>query len=394
MEQRAVIVIPAYNPPSAFVQYCTALAENGFDRIVVVDDGSRTDKLPIFMKLERLGCIILRHESNRGQGAALKTGFDYYQNHFAGQSDGIITLSADRFTRADDVGKIASSLHNEQQMGSYALVAGTRNLDGRLVTDYDYRMGSIMKTLYHMLMGVKLNDPLAVVLGIPDIRVAQCQAVPGDGYSYVTAMTMSFEKIGFLQVPVEYTLQEADAQKSFRRWDTLSILYTIVKKFILYSITSVAASILDLLMFGIFTGITFRGMAMAIIYGTVCARLISASANYLLTKHFVFQFKSDAAQKSARSAGEFLALSVAQCLCSALLVSGLKIVMGGSAVGIKVLVDMTLFFLSYKIQHKYIFKDDGKDEAAARVSSASAGTTLDDGLAQDSHRTDEKLPQN
>jgi hypothetical protein len=37
--------------------------------------------------------------------------------------------------------------------------------------------------------------------------------------------------------------------------------------------------------------------------------------------------------------------------------------LGGSAVGIKVLVDAMLFFVSYKIQHKYIFKDDRKKEA-------------------------------
>ena len=41
----------------------------------------------------------------------------------------------------------------------------------------------------------------------------------------------------------------------------------------------------------------------------------------------------------------------------------MKMLLGGSAVGIKVLVDAMLFFVSYKIQHKYIFKDDRKKEA-------------------------------
>ena len=51
-----------------------------------------------------------------------------------------------------------------------------------------------------------------------------------------------------------------------------------------------------------------------------------------------------------------------QCICSALAVSAVKALIGGSAVGIKVLVDTMLFFVSYKIQHKYIFKDDKKKE--------------------------------
>ena len=43
-------------------------------------------------------------------------------------------------------------------------------------------------------------------------------------------------------------------------------------------------------------------------------------------------------------------------------VSVLKGLLGGSAVGLKVITDIVLFFLSYKIQHKYIFKDDKKEE--------------------------------
>jgi dolichol-phosphate mannosyltransferase len=224
-------------------------------------------------------------------------------------------------------------------------------------------MGGVMKLLYHMLMGVRLNDPLSGVFGIPDLRVRQCLEIGSDGYAYATSMTMSFEKIGFLQVPVSYANYEEGVEPAFRKIpDTIRILYTIFKKFIVYSITSVGASILDVIMFGIFHSITFRGNPMAIIYSTVCARVISASVNYLLTKHFVFHFKSDSAQETTRSAGAFFLLSAMQCICSALVVSAVKALLGGSATGIKVLVDTTLFFVSYKLQHKFIFKDDRKKE--------------------------------
>ena len=364
MESNAVIVIPALNPPSSFVSYIQDLRNEGFDRIVVVNDGSRTDKLPIFFKVQRLGAVVVDHPANMGQGAALRTGFRYYLDHYEGQSDGVITLNADRHIPAGDVVKVASSLHNEQAMGTFALVVGTRDLAGKNVTDYDYNMGSVMKLFYHMLMGVRLNDPLSGVFGIPDLRVSQCLDISGDGYAYVTSLTMSFEKIGFLQVPVSYARYEEEAEPSFRRVpDTVRILYTIFKKFIFYSITSVGASILDVILFGIFTSVTFRGNPMAIIYAPVCARVVSASVNYLITKRFVFHFKSDSAQETTKSAGAFFLLSAMQCICSALSVYAVKALLGGSAVGIKVLVDATLFFVSYKIQHKYIFKDDRKKEA-------------------------------
>lgn len=363
MESNAVVVIPALNPPTSFASYVADLLKEGFSRVVVVNDGSRTDKLPVFLKLKRLGAIVIDHEQNLGQGAALRTGFQYYMDHFQGQTDGVITLNADRQIPSSDAAKIASSLHNEQAMGSFALVVGTRNLEGKNVSDYDYNMGGVMKLLYHMLMGVRLNDPLSGVFGIPDLRVRQCLDIGGDGYAYVTSLTMSFEKIGFLQVPVGYAAYEDDAEPSFRKVaDTIRILYTIFKKFIFYSITSVGASVVDVILFGIFTSVTFRGNPMAIIYATICARIISASFNYLMTKRFVFHFKSDSAQATTKSAGAFFLLTAMQCICSALIVSAMKMLLGGSAVGIKVFVDTTLFFVSYKIQHKYIFKDDKKKE--------------------------------
>lgn len=362
MAYRCVIVIPAYNPPASFAGYISELKKAGFQDIIVVNDGSRTDKLPVFYKVERAGALVLTHEENKGIGASLRTAMTYYQEHFSGQTDGIITLNSDRLTSVADVQKMAESLHNEQEMGSYAIVVGSRDFGSHLVTDYDYRMNVLMKLIYHMLMGVRLGDPMSGIFGIPDLRVQHCLDVPSERYSYETAMLMSFEKIGFLQVPVHYVSFEKGYEKARRPGDTFGIILTVVKKFILYSITSLMASIVDIIMFGIFTGVTFRGQMFAILYATVCARLISASVNYLLTKHFVFHFKSDKAQQSAKSAGEFMALSAVQCLLSALIVSVLKGVLGGSAVGFKVITDVVLFFLSYKIQHKYIFKDDKKNE--------------------------------
>ncbi len=392
VESNAVIVIPALNPPSSLTSYVGRLKDAGFQDIVIVNDGSRTDKLPVFYKLKRLGAIVIDHGQNLGQGVALRTGLTYYMEHFRGKSDGVITLNADRHIMVEDVKKIASSLHNEQAMGTFALVVGTRELDGRLVSDYDYRMGGVMKLLYHMLMGVRLNDPLSGVFGIPDIRVRHCLEVEGDGYAYVTSLTMSFEKIGFLQVPIEYVLFEEGAQPSFRKVsDTIRILYTIFRKFILYSITSVGASILDVIMFGIFTSVTFRGDPMAIIYSTILARVISASANYILTKNFVFHFKSDSAQGSTKSAGAFMILTALQCICSALVVNTVKVLLGGNAVGIKVFVDITLFFVSYKIQHKYIFKDEAKPDPEEKEASAAQQT--DAANAQETDRIGHAVPE-
>ena len=92
MAYRCVIVIPAYNPPASFSGYIPELKKAGFQDIIVVNDGSRTDKLPVFYKVERAGALVLTHEENKGIGASLRTAMTYYQEHFGGKTDGIIKI--------------------------------------------------------------------------------------------------------------------------------------------------------------------------------------------------------------------------------------------------------------------------------------------------------------
>ena len=63
MEHSCVLVIPALNPPYSFVEYAASLKEAGFSRILVIDDGSRTDRLPVFMKLKTGSSANLKPET-------------------------------------------------------------------------------------------------------------------------------------------------------------------------------------------------------------------------------------------------------------------------------------------------------------------------------------------
>ena len=79
---RRVVVIPSLKPDGRLVSYALALRERGFDQVVVVDDGSGAAYAPIFEAAARIsGVTLLRHEVNRGKGAALKTAFAYLKEN-------------------------------------------------------------------------------------------------------------------------------------------------------------------------------------------------------------------------------------------------------------------------------------------------------------------------
>lgn len=67
------LVIPAYNE-SSIIRSVVENAQNYFENIIVVDDGSVDDTERELMYTK---CWYLKHPVNLGQGAALKTGIDF-----------------------------------------------------------------------------------------------------------------------------------------------------------------------------------------------------------------------------------------------------------------------------------------------------------------------------
>ncbi len=88
MTERIVGLIPALNAEGSIGAVIRS-ATPYVSQVVVVDDGS-SDRTGAVAK--EAGATVLRHEVNRGKGAALKTGFHWaVENGF----DGVITLDAD-----------------------------------------------------------------------------------------------------------------------------------------------------------------------------------------------------------------------------------------------------------------------------------------------------------
>ncbi|MBQ9321111.1 MAG: glycosyltransferase, partial [Eubacterium sp.] len=68
-----VIIIPALNPDEKMLRVIRDLQAYGFERIITVDDGSEAAYRQLFEEAQSLGCVVIRHEQNRGKGAALRT---------------------------------------------------------------------------------------------------------------------------------------------------------------------------------------------------------------------------------------------------------------------------------------------------------------------------------
>lgn len=116
MTERFVAIIPALNAEHT-VPRVIELARRHIEPIVVIDDGS-TDRTGDVARAA--GAIVLRHEVNRGKGAALKTGFAWARRN---GYDGVITLDADGQHLPSELPKFL----RERLVGGEDLIIGGRS---------------------------------------------------------------------------------------------------------------------------------------------------------------------------------------------------------------------------------------------------------------------------
>src|SRR3972149_6682779 len=84
------VLIPALNASETIGDVISGVTKHlSVERIIVVDDGSSDRTAAVAASL---GARVVRHTSNRGKGAALQTGFDFFLET---PYDALLTMDAD-----------------------------------------------------------------------------------------------------------------------------------------------------------------------------------------------------------------------------------------------------------------------------------------------------------
>lgn len=349
---KPVVVIPAYNPDEKLITLVGKLRKSGLP-VVVVDDGSEKRYQVVFDILAAQHyCEIRRHDKNLGKGAALKTGMKYGCRIFPG-ANGVITADADGQHRVVDILNVAHQL--EKSPNSFIL--GVRSLKGKTVPFKSKWGNRITSWVYFLSTGQRCRDTQTGLRGIPRGLVDQCLAVAGERYEYEMNLLLMAGKTNMpiIEIPIETIYIENNQSSHFHPIrDSITIYFNIIK----FSFSSLLAAAADLTMFTLLVNVLFNRTVQGILVATVLARLLSGVLNFMMNKHFVFRSK----ESHAKEARNYLILFCAQMLLSWGLVS-LMSFMPFHLTFIKIAVDGTLFFASYQIQKRYIFKRGGaKDE--------------------------------
>lgn len=185
------ILIPAYNPGELLVQLASSLIKAGFNHIIVVNDGSLSECMPIFERIKKMEqCHLLRHAVNLGKGRALKTGLIYFLINFP-NSQGIITCDADGQHLVGDVVKVAKVLKNNCD----SLIIGARNFDKEI--PLRSKFGNVItRSIFFVLVGKYLSDTQSGLRGIPVSFMPMLICLDGEGYEFEMNMLIAAKTRG------------------------------------------------------------------------------------------------------------------------------------------------------------------------------------------------------
>ena len=346
------VIIPAYKPDGKLINTLSGLLAAGFDDIIVVDDGGGDEYARFFSRAEELGCTVLRHEVNRGKGAALKTAFSFFTENRMDHA-GAVTADADGQHLPGDIAAVAARMKETGKV-----ILGSRDFSDPQVP-FKSRYGNRCSSLiFRLFIGMRINDTQTGLRAIPREYVCDVTEVKGDRYEYETRMLflMKQKSIPYLEETISTVYIDDNSSSHFRPvLDSLRI-YSMILAF---AFSSLFCALADNLFYYICLRLISSPSTApsAHIVSIVTARVLSSLINYTLNAKTVFNGKTD-----RRTMSRYFILAIAQIAVSAVLVWNVKTALHITSPEIqtlaKMLVDTVLFFISFRIQHNWVFREN------------------------------------
>ena len=337
-----IALIPAYNPGAGdiLISIVRELVDSPVRAIVVVDDGSSPPFAPLFEAISRLpGVTVIRHGSNRGKGAALKTGFRHIQS-LPTPPKGVITLDADGQHLVSDALGVAEELERNPAR----LILGVRKLT-RDIPLRSYIGNTLTRFLYRRLIGQDVADTQTGLRGIPTCCLPQFLKLGSDGYEFELDMLLmcKHSSIPLVQHSIATRYENGNAGSHFNPIrDSLKIYFVLLR----FTLTSISTAAIDYLVFW-----TTYQLLESVVLCTAAARVCAVIYNYGLVKRFVFYSN----QRHSVTLPRYILLVICLGTISVSLIKTLMALFNIPVLPAKAIVESSIFLANFFIQRDLIF---------------------------------------
>jgi glycosyltransferase involved in cell wall biosynthesis len=220
------VLIPAWQPEPQLIALAEDLVTRGFGAVLVMDDGSDLQHLPVFAAVAQLPRVrVLTHPTNRGKGRALKTGIHHVLTQLPAMQ-GVVTADADGQHTARDIVRVAQALRETQ--GS--VVLGARRFSGKV--PLRSRFGNwLTRKIFAFVTGAKVTDTQTGLRAFSRAVLLELLGLSGERYEYeMTVLAHLCRRSKPLEVPIETVYLDGNRSSHFDPlWDSMRISRVLVR---------------------------------------------------------------------------------------------------------------------------------------------------------------------
>ena len=331
-----IALIPSYEPDDKLIKLVGELIDNKFI-VIVVNDGSNKTYDNIFNKIKN-NCKVLEYSMNKGKGYALKYGMKYIKDTYDKYI--IVTMDSDGQHTVLDAIKLCNYV--EKHPDDFVIGKRIRNKN----TPLRSRIGnSITMFVYKLVTGVSIYDTQTGLRCFSNKLIDFNLGVKGNRFEYEmnVLLELPLNNIKIKEIEIETIYIDNNSKSHF---DTIKDSFMVYKEILKFSVSSILSFIIDYISYIVFIIVVGN-----ISISNVLARIISASFNYVFNKRVVFNSKD----RVMKTLGEYIILAIVILFINTIILN-LLVRFGANKYIAKIVVELVLFYFSWTVQKRKIFK--------------------------------------